>query len=85
MIKLKTFTKIFIVFNQRIFRFSIDLLIIFINLIYNLVIYKKPYEDDIVFVTAAEKNYFNQLILLINSYNKHLNNQSPIMKCFARP
>jgi hypothetical protein len=39
------------------------------------VIYKKPYEDDIVFVTAAEKNYFNQLILLINSYNKHLNNQ----------
>ena len=75
MVKLKTFVKIFLVFNQRIFRFSIDFFIIFINLIYNLVIYKKPYDDDIVFVTAAEKNYFNQLIFLINSYYKHLNNQ----------
>jgi hypothetical protein len=75
MVKLKTFTKIFLVFNQRIFRFSIDFFIIFINLIYNLVVYKKPYDDDIVFVTAAEKNYFNQLILLINSYCKHLDNQ----------
>ena len=75
MVKLKTFVKIFLVFNQRIFRFSIDFFIIFINLIYNLVIYKKPYDNDIVFVTAAEKNYFNQLILLINSYYKHLNNQ----------
>ena len=75
MVKLKTFVKIFLVFNQRIFRFSIDFFIIFINLIYNLVIYKKPYDNDIVFVTAAEKNYFDQLILLINSYNKHLNNQ----------
>tara|TARA_Y100000389_G_scaffold4279_1_gene4062 strand:- start:1598 stop:2344 length:747 start_codon:yes stop_codon:yes gene_type:complete len=39
------------------------------------VTYKKPYEDNIVFVTAAEKNYFNQLILLINSYYKHINNK----------
>ena len=42
MVKLKTFAKIFLVFNQRIIRFSIDFFIIFINLIYNLVIYKKP-------------------------------------------
>jgi hypothetical protein len=75
MVKLKTFAKILIAFYKRIFRFSIDFFIIFINIIYNLVIYKKPYEDDIVFVTAAEKNYFNQLILLINSYYKHINNQ----------
>ena len=75
MVKLKTFVKIFLVFNQRIFRFLIDFFIIFINLIYNLVIYKKPYDNDIVFVTAAEKNYFNHLILLINSYYKNLNNQ----------
>jgi hypothetical protein len=75
MIKLKTIVKIFIVLNNRIFRFSIDFLIIFICLIYNLVIYKKPYEDNIVFVTAAEKNYFNQLVHLLNSYYKYINNQ----------
>ncbi len=75
MVKLKTLAKIFIGFNKRIFRFSIDLLIIFIYLIYNLVIYKKPYENNIVFITAAEKNYFNQLNSLINSYYKHLNNK----------
>ena len=75
MVKLKTLAKILIGFNKRVFRFSIDLLIIFINLIYNLVIYKKPYENNIVFITAAEKNYFNQLNSLINSYYKHLNNK----------
>ena len=75
MVKLKTLAKIFIGFNKRIFRFSIDLLIIFIYLIYNLVIYKKPYENNIVFITAAEKNYFKQLNALINSYYKHINNK----------
>lgn len=75
MVKLKTLAKIFIVFSKRIFRFSIDFFIIFINLIYNLVIYKKPYEDNLIFVTAAEKNYFDRLVLLINSYYKNINNQ----------
>lgn len=74
MIKLKTWLKVFISFSKRILRFSLDLLLIFCSLIYNLLIYKKPYEDNIIFITAAEKNYFNQLISLLDSYYKHLNN-----------
>ena len=61
MIKLKTWVKVAIAFSQRLFRFSIDLLIIFFNLINNLIIYRKPYQNNIIFVTAAEKNYFKQL------------------------
>ena len=75
MIKLKTWVKVAIAFSQRLFRFSIDLLIIFFNLIYNLIIYRKPYQNNIVFVTAAEKNYFKQLDSLLESYYKNLSNK----------
>ena len=75
MIKLKTWAKVLIAFSRRVIRFSCDLLIIFIYLIYNLLIYKKPYDNNIIFVTAAEKNYFNQLESLLKSYNKYLSNK----------
>ena len=75
MIKLKTWVKVAIAFSQRLFRFSIDLLIIFFNLIYNLIIYRKPYQNNIIFVTAAEKNYFKQLDSLLESYYKNLSNK----------
>ena len=75
MIKLKTWAKVLIAFSKRVIRFSCDLLIIFIYLIYNLFIYKKPFDNNIIFVTAAEKNYFNQLESLLKSYYKHLSNK----------
>ena len=75
MIKLKTWIKVLIAFSKRIFRFFLDVIIIFFNLIYNLLIYKKPYDNNIIFVTAAEKNYFNELDSLINSFYKHLTNK----------
>ena len=75
MIRLKTWVKVLIVFIKRIFRFFLDLIIIFFNLIYNLLIYKKPYDNNIIFITAAEKNYFNELDSLLNSYYKHLTNK----------
>lgn len=75
MIKLKTWVKVLIVFINRIYRFYLDLIIIFFNLLYNLLIYQKPYDDNIIFVTAAEKNYFFELDSLIESYYKHLNNK----------
>ena len=75
MIKLKTWTKVLIAFSKRIFRFSIDFFIILFNLIYNLIIYRRPYQNDIIFVTAAEKNYFKQLESLLESYYKHLKNE----------
>ena len=75
MIKLKTWAKVLIAFSKRVIRFSCDLLIIFIYLIYNLFIYKKPFDNNIIFVTAAEKNYFNQLESLLKSYNKYLSNK----------
>lgn len=74
MIKLKTWIKIFIAFTRRVSRFIIDFFLILFYLVYNLVIYRKPYDDNITFVTAAEKNYFNQLKDLLISYNKFLNN-----------
>ena len=75
MIKLKTWAKVLIVFSKRVIRFSCDLFIIFMYLIYNLFIYKKPFDNNIIFVTAAEKNYFNQLESLLKSYNKCLSNK----------
>ena len=74
MIKLKTWAKIVIAFSKRVFRFSIDLCIIFFNLVYNLIVYRKPYHNDIIFVTAAEKTT-EQLDNLLESYYKHLNNE----------
>ena len=50
------------------------MIIIFFNLIYHLLIYKK-HDNNIIFVTAAEKNYFNELDSLINSFYKHLTNK----------
>ena len=75
MIKLKTWVKILIAFIRRVIRFSFDLFIIFIYLIYNFFIHKKPFDNNIIFVTAAEKNYFNQLESLLKSYYKYLSNQ----------
>ena len=75
MIKLKTWAKVLIAFSKRISRFSIDLTIILFNLIYNLIIYRRPYQNDIIFVTAAEKNYFKQLDSLLESYYKYLRNE----------
>ena len=62
-------------FSKRVIRFYCDLSIIFIYLIYNLFIYKKPFDNNIIFVTAAEKNYFNQLKSLLKSYYKYLSNK----------
>ena len=75
MIRLKTWAKVLIAFSKRVVRFSCDLFIIFMYLIYNLFIYKKPFDDNIIFVTAAEKNYFNQLESLLKSYNQYLTNK----------
>ena len=74
MIKLKTWIKVLIAFSRRAWRFVIDFFLILFYLVYNLVIYRKPYDDNIIFVTAAEKNYFNQLKDLLCSYYKYLNN-----------
>ena len=82
MIKLKTWAKVLIAFSKRISRFSIDLTIILFNLIYNLIIYRRPYQNDIIFVTAAEKNYFKQLDSLLESYYKYLRNEL-IVACFG--
>ena len=75
MIKLKTWTKVLIVFSRRVIRFCLDLLIILLYSIYNLFIYKKLFDNNIIFVTAAEKNYFDQLESLLKSYDKYLTNK----------
>ena len=75
MIKLKTWIKILIAFSRRVSRFLIDFFLTLLYLLYNLVIYRKPYDDNIIFVTAAEKNYFNELKSLLSSYYKYLNNK----------
>lgn len=75
LIKVKTKTKIFLVSSIRVTRFTKDITLIFFYVINNLIKYKKMYEDDIVFVSAIEKNYFSQIKSLLHSYEKYLNNK----------
>ena len=71
MILIKTWIKILIVFSKRIFRLVIDFILIFFFGLSNLFRYKKFYDNNILFVSAAEKNYFSQLISLIESFLSH--------------
>lgn len=75
MIKLKTWLKILFVFSKRIFRFSIDFLLILFFIMNNFFKYGKLYDKNILFVTAAEKNYFSQLITLLKSFKRHLSDK----------
>ena len=75
MIKLKTWLKIFFVFSKRIFRFSIDFLLILFFVMNNFFKYGKLYDKNILFVTAAEKNYFSQLNTLLKSFKRHLSDK----------
>ena len=71
MVLIKTWIKILIVFSKRIYRLVIDFILIFFFGLSNLFRYKKFYDDNILFVSAAEKNYFSQLISLIESFLSH--------------
>jgi len=71
MVLIKTWIKILIVFSKRIYRLVIDFILIFFFGLSNLFRYKKLYDDNILFVSAAEKNYFSQLIALIESFLSH--------------
>jgi len=75
MIKLKTWLKILFVFSKRIFRFSIDFLLILFFVMNNFFKYGKLYDKNILFVTAAEKNYFSQLNTLLKSFKRHLSDK----------
>ncbi len=68
MVLIKTWIKILIVFSKRIYRFVIDFILIFFFGMINLLRYKKLYDDNILFISAAEKNYFSQLRSLIESF-----------------
>lgn len=74
MIKLKTFLKILIAFSKRNLRFTIDLFIIFFCSLFNLLRFQKLFDNNIVFVSAADYKYFDNLIKLIDSFYKHLDN-----------
>ena len=71
MVLIKTWIKILIVFSKRIYRLVIDFILIFFFGLSNLFRYKKLYDDNILFVSAAEKNYFSKLIVLIESFLSH--------------
>ncbi len=75
MIKLKTWLKIIFVFSKRVFRFSIDFLLVSSFIVNNLLKYGKLYDNNILFVTAAEKNYYSQLNTLLKSYSRHLSDK----------
>jgi len=75
MVLIKTWIKILIVFSKRIFRLFIDFILIFFFGLSNLFRYKKIYDDNILFLSAAEKNYFSQLISLIESFLNHSNSK----------
>ena len=68
MVLIKTWIKILIVFSKRIYRLVIDFILIFFFGMINLLRYKKLYDDNILFISAAEKNYFSQLRSLIETF-----------------
>lgn len=73
MIKLKTWIKILFVFCKRVYRFSIDFILICTFILFNVVRYRKIYDKNILFVTAAEKNYYSQLENLLSSFYSRMN------------
>jgi len=75
MIRLKTNVKIIIAFSKRIILFSVDLVFIAYYSLSNIFTKGVLYENDITFITAAEKNYFTESISLIDSFLKHSNNK----------
>ncbi len=75
MIKIKTYIKILITLSQRFLRYIYDLILIVIYSIKNLLLTGKFYEENIIFVTAAEKNYFSQVNSLLESYTKNNNSK----------
>ena len=75
MIFIKTWLKVLLVFSKRLIRFIFDFLLIVLFLFINLINNNKIYDNNIVFVTAAEKNYFEPLKNLLISYQKNLKNK----------
>jgi len=75
MVLIKTWIKILIVFSKRIFRLAIDFILVFFFGLSNLFRFKKLYDNNILFVTAAEKNYFSQLVSLIESFINNSNSK----------
>lgn len=71
MIKIKTFVRAFITISKRVYLFLFDCLLIPPYILFNLFKSGRFYENNIVFVTAAEKNYFNELISLLSSFKKN--------------
>ena len=75
MIKIKTFVRAFITLSKRVYLFLLDCLLLPAYVFLNLFKSGKFYENNIVFVTAAEKNYFNELISLITSFKENCKNR----------
>lgn len=75
MIKIKTFIRAFLTISKRVSFFLFDCLLIPIYALFNLFKNGRLYEDDIVFVTAAEKNYFNELTFLLTSFKTNCDNR----------
>ena len=75
MIFIKTWLKVLLVFSKRLIRFIFDFLLIVLFIFINLIKNNKIYDNNIVFVTAAEKNYFEPLKNLLISYQKNLKNK----------
>tara|TARA_B100001996_G_C18619135_1_gene576958 strand:- start:410 stop:1264 length:855 start_codon:yes stop_codon:yes gene_type:complete len=75
MIKLKTAIKKLIVLSQRFCYLIYDYFLVLIYLIFNLVTKGKIYEDDIVFVSAIDKNFFERVLSLLDSYKFNLKNE----------
>lgn len=72
---IKKYIKQTLVLIKRTCFFSFDVvLILFFGLI-NLIRYRKLYDDNIIFVTAAEQNYYLKVQILLTSYFKNLNNK----------
>lgn len=85
MIFIKKYIKQTLVLIKRFSLFSLDTVLMIFFALFNLMKYKKLYDDDIVFVTAAEENYYIKVQSLLNSYFKNLNNKLVLYDLGLKP
>lgn len=74
MLFLKKYSKKFIVYFLRFFYLTTDYFLLIFYSIKNLILHKKLFEDDIVFLSAIDKNFYENFLIFAKSYYKHLEN-----------
>lgn len=73
-IKFKTVTKKNYALILRALLFLFDSILLLLYSIRNLVMNRRLYDDEVIFTTAADSKYFDNVVVMLDSYFKNLTN-----------